>query len=75
MAAVRKECEKYEIYCVFNVDETGLFYQVLPRRTYLAPGEKNKKTVRGVKGMTAKERITAYVCVKASGTAKRRWAS
>ena len=70
MAAVRKECEEYEIDFIFNVDETGLFYRVLPRRTYLAPGEKLKKSVKGVKGMTAKERVTAYVCVNASGTAK-----
>ena len=28
MAAVRKECEEYEIDCIFNVDETGLFYLV-----------------------------------------------
>ena len=39
-------------------------------RDSLAPGQKHKKTVKGVKGMTAKERVTAYVCVNASGTAK-----
>ena len=67
MAAVRKECEKYDLNCIYNVDETGLFYRMLPRRTHLAPGE-NRKTVRGVKGMKAEERSTAYICVNASGT-------
>ena len=69
MAAVRNECEEYGLGNMYNVGETGLFYRVLPRRTYLAPSE-NRKTVRGVKGMTVKERLTAYICVNASGTEK-----
>ena len=52
------------------MDETSFLYRVLTRRTYLAPGEKHKKTVKGVKGMTAKECVTVYVCVNASGTSK-----
>ncbi|CAN0446129.1 unnamed protein product, partial [Ascophyllum nodosum] len=54
---------------IYNVDETGLFYRVLPRQTYLAPSE-NHKTARGVKSMKAKELFTTYICVSASGTAK-----
>ena len=69
MAAVRKECENYDLDCIYNVDETGLFYLMLPRRTCLAPGE-NRKVARGVKGMKAKERLTVYIGVNASGTAK-----
>ena len=70
MAAVCKECEEYyDLNNIYNVDETGLLYRVLPRRTYLAPSE-NRKTARGVKGMKAKELFTTYICVNASGTAK-----
>ena len=47
MAAVRKACEEYDLDCIYNVDGTGWFYLVLPRRTYLAPGE-NRKTARAV---------------------------
>ena len=42
MAAVRKECEEYEIGCTFNVDETGLFYRVLT-------GERTLRQVRSTR--------------------------
>lgn len=44
-----------------------LFFKFLFKRTYLAPGE-NRKTLRGVKGMAAKDRVTAYyICTDATG--------
>lgn len=63
---VRVVCAEYDPDCIYNVDETGLFYKVLPKVTYLAPGE-DRKTTRGVKGMKAKDRVTAYMCTNASG--------
>lgn len=63
---VRSVCAEYDPECIYNVDETGLFFKVLPKRTYLAPGE-NRKTTRGVKGMTAKDRVTAHMCTNAAG--------
>ena len=66
MEKVRAECGKYDAECIFNVDETGLFYKILQRQTFLVPTE-NRKTTWGVKGMSAKERITLYVCTNATG--------
>ena len=40
----------------------------MPRRTYLSNSE-NRKTARGSKGMTFKDRLSAIVCCNADGTA------
>lgn len=69
MAEIREVCKEYEPACIFNEDETGLLYRLLPKISYLAVGE-NRKTVRGVKDMGAKNRVTAYMCTNADGSAK-----
>lgn len=69
IAEIRKRLEEYDIDCIFNVDETGLFYKLLPRRTYVMDVE-NRRSVRGTKNMGAKDRITAYVCTNADGSEK-----
>lgn len=66
---VREACKKYDPDCIYNVDAACLFYRVLPKTTYLAPGE-DRKTTRGVKGMQAKDRVTAYMATNATGTRK-----
>lgn len=40
MAAIREMCKEYKVENVFNIDETGIFYKLLPNRTYLSKGEK-----------------------------------
>lgn len=62
MQKVRAACRDYELENIFNVDETGLQYKILPKRTYLASLE-NRKTARGTKDMKAKERVSAYMYV------------
>lgn len=69
MAAIRRACSKYKVENIFNVDETGIYYRLLPKRTYLSTTEK-RKTARGTKGMKAKDRVSAYMCTNATGTAK-----
>ena len=59
---------KYDLDNIFNVDETGLFYRLLSRRSYLA-SEENRKTVRGVTGMKARDCGIAYICSIVDGTA------
>ena len=59
----------FDVQNIYNVDETGLFYKLLPRRTYILACE-TKKTLRGTKGMSAKDSITAYVCTSADGSQK-----
>ncbi|CAB1115862.1 unnamed protein product [Ectocarpus sp. CCAP 1310/34] len=66
LRVIRETCAQYAPECVYNADETGLCYRILPKATYLAPSEL-KKTVRGVKGMRAKDRVTAYMATSASG--------
>lgn len=66
---VREACKRYDPDCIYNVDSTALFYRVLPKTSYLAPGE-DRKTTRGVKAMQAKDRVTAYVATNATGTRK-----
>lgn len=67
MIQLRQDLSDYDVECIFNVDETGLFFKLLPRRTYVLELE-NFKSVRGTKAMKAKDRITAYVCTNAIGT-------
>ena len=43
--------------CLYNADQTGLFYQKLPNSTY----------VKGCKQMTDKSRLTLMVCTAADG--------
>lgn len=69
MSEFRKRLSSFDVEHVYNVDETGLFYKLLPRRTYILSYE-NKKTLRGTKAMGAKDRITAYVCTNADGSQK-----
>lgn len=67
MSELRKRLSSYDVENVYNVDETGLFYKLIPRRTYILACE-NKNTLRGTKGMGAMDRITAYACTNADGS-------
>lgn len=51
---------------IFNADETGLFFKMLPERTFKFKGEK----LSGVK--TSKERITVLVAANMTGSIKRK---
>ena len=52
---------------IYNADETGLFYKLIPRITVLLPSESRMDT-RGKK--EPKDRVTLTVCSNASGTHK-----
>lgn len=51
---------------IFNADETGVFFQLLPQHTLAA----KRDHCRG--GKKAKQRLTALFCCNASGTEKMR---
>ena len=51
---------------VYNMDETGLFYKVLPNCSYAKV--ENARAARGTKFMKAKDRVTLYVATNATGT-------
>ena len=57
----------YDPENVYNMDETGLFFRLLPRYTLLLPCEDISST-RGKK--KAKERVSLVVCTNATGTHK-----
>lgn len=50
---------------IYNADETGLFYKMLPRKTYVTAEEKNAPGRKA-----AKERVTFLACTNADGTHK-----
>ena len=66
---IRALCAKYPARFIFNVDEIGLRWKLLPRRTYLSTSE-DRKTARGSKSMYFKGRLSAIMCCNADGTAK-----
>jgi hypothetical protein len=50
---------------IYNIDETGLLWRVLPSKMLM---DITKKSVKGYK--SSKERITVVLCTNASGTHK-----
>lgn len=50
---------------IYNADETGLYYRLLPENTYVSS---NEKSAAGHK--KSKERLTAMLCANAAGTHK-----
>eukprot|EP00750_Incisomonas_marina_P023565 INCI5043.4.p1 GENE.INCI5043.4~~INCI5043.4.p1 ORF type:complete len:649 (-),score=98.48 INCI5043.4:808-2754(-) len=72
IAEIKETCAKFSLQCVYNVDEFGLFYRCLPRRTYLAPSESSTKRkrrgARGTKQTRMKDRVTGWACTNADGT-------
>lgn len=68
MEAIREETKKYDLNNIFNVDETGIF-RLLPNRTCLSKVE-NRKTASGTMEMKAKDGVSAYIGINATGTVK-----
>ncbi len=66
MAKLRDRLREFDVDCICNVDETGQFYKLLPKRSYVTQYE-NKKTIRGTRQISTKDRITAYVSLMLTG--------
>ncbi|XP_045167549.2 tigger transposable element-derived protein 4-like [Mercenaria mercenaria] len=56
--------EKYDPECIYNADETGIFYKMLPDKTL------EFKNVDCSGGKRSKERLTVLVCANMTGTDK-----
>ncbi|XP_054724765.1 tigger transposable element-derived protein 4-like [Uloborus diversus] len=54
-------CEGYEAKDIYNADETGLFFRVLPNKTLCFKGEKRSG------GKSSKERLTVLLCCNSEG--------
>lgn len=63
---MEKITEKYAPEDIYNADETGMFYQLLPEKTLSFKGEKCSG------GKKSKQRVTALLCVNLPGTHKLR---
>ena len=60
---------KYDLENVYTMDETGLFFWLLPRYTLLMPFEDVSSTRGKKKSM---EQVSLVVCLNATGTHKIR---
>jgi hypothetical protein len=67
MQQLKQICAEYAEEDIFNMDETGIFYRMMPSSSLLHPKE-DPKECRGTK--QEKSRITAVVCSNATGTQK-----
>ena len=56
MEEIREECEHYLLENIYNVDETGIQWKIMPKRTYLSTYE-NRQTLRGTKDMNSQDRV------------------
>lgn len=65
---LRDKIKEYDPDHVYNMDETGLFFKVLPNRSYVKKSE--IKSARGTKLMKAKDRVTLYITTNGDGTDK-----
>jgi Tc5 transposase DNA-binding domain/CENP-B N-terminal DNA-binding domain len=69
MRALRQKIAAYDLECIFNMDETGLFFRCLPKRSYILGNEKESE-VRGSKKMVYKNRVTLVVCCNGTNSMK-----
>ena len=69
MKALRQKLSEYSLDCIFNMDETGLFFRCLPKRSYILGNEKESE-VQGSKKMVDKNRVTLVVCCNATNSVK-----
>lgn len=66
MVEIQKSLQDLDAECIFNVDETGLFFKHLPKRTYVTEQD-TMKTVRETKEIKSEDPIIPYVCTNAVG--------
>ena len=64
MDEIRRDLEN-----IYNWDETGLYFKLIPHSTYTAQNEARRR-VRGTKAQKAKDRVTLITCTNASGSHK-----
>ena len=65
IASLQKVIGNYDPENVYSMVETGLNFHLLPRQTYMHKSEQN---VRGTKNMKAKDCITLYIAMNATGS-------
>ena len=66
---IRKDLESYDPENIYNRDETGLYFKLIPHSTYTAQNEERRQVQR-TKAQKAKDRVTLITCTNATGTHK-----
>ena len=67
MQDIRDTSSEYHIRNIYNMDESGLFYRMGPRMTYLTRDE-DRSTTRGMEVQKHKSRVSIVMCVNADGS-------
>lgn len=62
-----KELNQFHLSRIYNMDESGFVFRMLPNLTYLAP-EENIKDVHGTKAMLANSRLTFAASINPTGS-------
>ena len=60
----RQKQAEYNLDCIFNMDETGLFFHCLPKHSYYILGNEKESEVRGSNKMVDNNRVTLVACNK-----------
>lgn len=66
---LRENLRSYPISNIHSMDATGLFFRFVPRTSFVL-GAEGKRSVRGIKAMCAKEKVTTNICTNADGSDK-----
>jgi transposase-like protein len=69
VAELQKIVADYPTEHVYTMTATGLFYRILPHRTYVSKMATQRR-VRACKGLKSKDRMTLYLCCNEAGTDK-----
>ena len=69
MEEIRRVTMEYSASNIYNMDESGLFFRMGPRKSYLLQSE-IRSEARGTKLQKNKNRVTTVYCVNADGSHK-----
>jgi hypothetical protein len=58
--------------CIYNGDQSGLFFNKMPNRMYIDK-KNHRKSTKGVKAMKSKDRVSMMICTSCTGK-KAPWA-
>jgi len=61
MVEIREDLSAYDPEQIYNMDETGLYFQCLPKRAFVTAD--GRRRARGSKAMKAKDRVTLVLAV------------
>ena len=68
LESLKQKMKNYPPEHVFNMDEVGLFYRLLPSKTYILASEARDRDLRG--NRKSKDRVTVVLCTNVTGTMK-----